>query len=45
MDSTAAARVNGYAGGYGTAEQLEEEIELLGLSPGGQEVLRRLVRR
>ncbi len=45
VDSTAAARVNGYAGGYGTAEQLEEEIELLGLSPGGQEVLRRLVRR
>lgn len=43
--STAVARVNGYAGGYGTREQLEGEIELLGLSPEGQEELRRTVRR
>ncbi|MHB0856378.1 MAG: hypothetical protein ACYC5M_02270 [Anaerolineae bacterium] len=33
MDSTAAARVNGYVGGYGSAEVLEREVDLLGLSP------------
>ena len=30
--STAAARVNGYVGGYGTCENLQEEIDTLGLS-------------
>jgi len=30
--STAAARVNGYAAGYGTPEALESELESLGLS-------------
>jgi hypothetical protein len=31
--STAAARLNGYLAGYGTAEQLEVEVSQLGLSP------------
>jgi peptide-methionine (S)-S-oxide reductase len=31
-DSTAAARVNGYVAGDGTSEQLEREIDLLGLT-------------
>jgi peptide-methionine (S)-S-oxide reductase len=33
VDSTAAARVNGYLAGYGTAESLEKEQDSLGLSP------------
>jgi peptide-methionine (S)-S-oxide reductase len=32
IDSTAAARINGYLGGNGTYQSLEEQIELLGLS-------------
>jgi hypothetical protein len=32
VDSTAAARVNGYLSGYGTEEQLRRELESLGLS-------------
>ncbi len=35
VDSTAAARVNGYLAGYGTCERLKEEIEDLGLSADG----------
>ena len=38
--STAVARLNGYAGGYGTTGQLEEELELLGLSEKDQEIIR-----
>ena len=38
--STAAARVNGYLGGYGTGEDLEIQIGALGLSPQGEERLR-----
>ncbi len=45
VDSTAAARVNGYVGGNGTLEQLEEEIAMLGLSTEGQEKLRETARR
>jgi peptide-methionine (S)-S-oxide reductase len=44
VDSTAASRVNGYLDGYGTAEQLQQELPLLGLSPDGQERLRKRVR-
>jgi peptide-methionine (S)-S-oxide reductase len=33
VNSTAAARINGYAGGYGSEAQLEQEIGSLGLSP------------
>ena len=36
VDSTAAARVNGYLGGNGTSEKIKATIESLGLSTGGQ---------
>ena len=39
INSTAAARVNGYVGGYGLLTTLEEEIDSLGLSPSGKEKL------
>ncbi|NLF01056.1 MAG: peptide-methionine (S)-S-oxide reductase [Anaerolineales bacterium] len=39
MNSTAVARVNGYIGGHGTLEQLQNESEALGLSPEGQQLL------
>lgn len=44
-DSTAAARVNGYVGGHGTLEQLDEEIDLLGLSPRAREKLLEIAQR
>jgi peptide-methionine (S)-S-oxide reductase len=34
--STAAARINGYIGGYGTKESLLRELDSLGLSPAGK---------
>jgi uncharacterized protein YchJ len=40
VDSTAAARLNGYLAGHGSVEQLKEELDLLGLSPEeGQRLL------
>jgi len=45
VNSTAAARVNGYLGGYGTAEEIKAAIESLGLSPAGQERLLRISKR
>ncbi len=39
VDSTAVARLNGYVGGYGNADQLTREIEALGLSPSNQKEL------
>ena len=42
MNSTAAARVNGYAGRNGSAESLKAEIEHYGLSPEGRGELLRL---
>jgi peptide-methionine (S)-S-oxide reductase len=42
-NSTAAARVNAYIGGSGTAEQLRKEIDLLGLSPEGKKRLQAYV--
>ena len=42
-DSTAAARVNGYAGGNGNIENLKREIGLYGLSPAAEQRLRALV--
>ncbi len=44
VDSTAVARLNGYAGGYGTKAQLHREIDSLGLSDKGKKVLYDLVR-
>ena len=35
IDSTAAARLNGYAAGYGDRESLEKEIDRLGLTDEG----------
>lgn len=40
VDSTAAARVNGWLSGCGTPEQLEEELPLTGLSEAAQAVVR-----
>ena len=45
VDSTAVARLNGYAGGHGGTDQLSREIENLGLSAEGKKVLAELVRR
>jgi methionine-S-sulfoxide reductase len=45
VNSTAAARVNGYVGGNGTLKQLEAELGTLGLSPEGQELLLQTFRR
>lgn len=41
--STAAARVNGFIGRYGSRKQLDEEIGSLGLSAEGQKRLRGIV--
>ena len=43
-NSTAVARLNGYAGGYGTRTQLLEEIDRLGLSDKGKERLLKMVK-
>jgi peptide-methionine (S)-S-oxide reductase len=43
--STAAARVNGYVGGNGTLEQLQEELDSLGLSEAGRQKLLDVVSR
>jgi peptide-methionine (S)-S-oxide reductase len=45
ISSTAAARVNGYAGGYGTPEVLEKELDSLGLSEAGKDRLREIADR
>jgi peptide-methionine (S)-S-oxide reductase len=39
VNSTAAARLNGYAGGYGIAEDLQEELNSYGLTAQGNEKL------
>jgi len=44
IDSTAAARINGYLGGHGTLEALEEQLGSFGLSPAGNERLLQIVR-
>ncbi len=43
VDSTAAARLNGYLGGNGTLAELEAEIDELGLSPAARKKLLDLV--
>lgn len=45
INSTAAARLNGYVGGYASVNQLEEEINSLGLSSVAQAHLWKTVRR
>ena len=39
INSTAAARVNGYVGGYGTSEEIKANLDRLGLSAGSQKKL------
>ena len=45
MNSTAAARVNGYLSGFGSSAALQEEIESLGLSPEAGQRLLELVKK
>ena len=45
VNSTAVTRVNGYAAGYGTPENLDQELASLGLSAEGQEIIRNLALR
>jgi peptide-methionine (S)-S-oxide reductase len=45
VDSTTAARLNGYIGGFGTSEQLEAELETFGLSEQAERYLRERVSR
>jgi peptide-methionine (S)-S-oxide reductase len=45
VDSTLAARLNGFLGGEGTSKLLEEEIDRYGLSPAARKRLLDLVRR
>jgi methionine-S-sulfoxide reductase len=45
MNSTAAARVNGYLGGHGSEEMIRKEIDRLGLSPQSAQTLVRLWKR
>lgn len=45
VDSTAVARLNGYAGGNGGKDQLSREIDGLGLSAAGRRRLLQMVRR
>ncbi|MBT8330443.1 MAG: peptide-methionine (S)-S-oxide reductase [Desulfofustis sp.] len=45
VDSTAAARINGYVGGYGSRDQLSTELEILGLSDEAEKLLVEMVRR
>ena len=44
VNSTAAARLNGYAGGNGTQKQLSEELPGLGVNEHGRKLLMNLVK-
>ncbi|MFC1913781.1 hypothetical protein ACFLXF_00685 [Chloroflexota bacterium] len=39
INSTAVSRVNGYVGGNGSMEHLQKEIDRLGLSAAGKDLL------
>ena len=45
VNSTAAARVNGYMGGNGTSEEMNATLQQLGLSDGAQEQLIAVAKR
>ena len=45
VNSTAASRLNGYAGGNGSRDQLTRAIESLGLSIEGKKVIFEMVRK
>ncbi|SMP65098.1 peptide-methionine (S)-S-oxide reductase [Anoxynatronum buryatiense] len=42
VDSTTAARVNGYLAGHGTPEQMEEDLKWMNLSAEAEQQLRRM---
>ena len=44
VNSTAAARVNGYLGGFGTVDDVKADLSQLGLSSAGNSALLQLVR-
>ncbi len=44
VDSTAAARINGYLAGHGNPDSLSPELDYLGLSPEGSDYLLERVR-
>ena len=45
VNSTTAARINGYIAGYGTPETLQEELNSYGLSDAGKEKLLEIARK
>ena len=45
MNSTAAARVNGYVSGYGSASEIEANVDRLGLSPEASKRLLDMAKR
>jgi len=45
VNSTSAARVNGYIGGYADLDQLEEEFPLLGLSENKNNLLKTIIEK
>jgi peptide-methionine (S)-S-oxide reductase len=45
VDSTAAARLNGYASGHGSKDQFQNEIDSLGLTDAGKKMLTDMVNR
>jgi peptide-methionine (S)-S-oxide reductase len=45
VNSTAAARINGYLNGYGTLSGLQEELPGIGLSPAASRRLTEIVKR
>ena len=45
MNSTAAARINGYVAGYGLSATLQEELDSYGLAPEGRDKLLSIGRR
>ncbi len=45
VNSTAAARINGYLDGYGTLEALQAELDSFGLSPAGRGKLLDIAKR
>lgn len=44
-NSTAVARLNGFAGGYGNVEELEEVLDSFGLSEKGKDAIRKIADR
>ena len=45
IDSTTAARINGYIAGYGNSEDLKAEIDSYGLSEAGKQYLLKRVKQ